>query len=65
MGSYATGVNANVTSMFARAFAKLPQKIIWKLNGKPSADVPPNVKVAEWIPQNDLLGKIMEYSGWS
>ena len=57
MGSYATGIDENVAAMFAGAFAQLPQKVIWKLNGKPSATVPPNVKVVEWIPQNDLLGK--------
>ena len=57
MGSYATGIDADVAAMFAGAFAQLPQKVIWKLNGKPSATVSPNVKVVEWIPQNDLLGK--------
>ena len=44
--------------LFATAFANLPQKVIWKLNGKPSADLTPNVKVVDWILQNDLLGKL-------
>ncbi len=31
--------------------------MIWKLNGKPSSKLSPNVKLVDWIPQNDLLGK--------
>ena len=58
MGSYATGIDEDVAVLFAGAFAKLPQKVIWKLNGKPSATLTPNVKVVDWIPQNDLLGKL-------
>ncbi|XP_072024393.1 UDP-glucuronosyltransferase 2B31-like [Amphiura filiformis] len=56
MGSYATGIDEDVAGLFAGAFAQLPQKVIWKLNGKPSATLTPNVKVVDWIPQNDLLG---------
>ncbi|XP_072022368.1 UDP-glucuronosyltransferase 2A3-like [Amphiura filiformis] len=56
MGSYATGIDEGVAGLFAGAFAQLPQKVIWKLNGKPSATLTPNVKVVDWIPQNDLLG---------
>ncbi|XP_072050023.1 UDP-glucuronosyltransferase 2A1-like [Amphiura filiformis] len=56
MGSYATGLDEDVAGLFAGAFAQLPQKVIWKLNGKPSATLTPNVKVVDWIPQNDLLG---------
>ena len=57
MGSYATGIDEDVAALFAGAFAQIPQKVIWKLNGKPSATLTPNVKVVDWIPQNDLLGK--------
>ena len=56
MGSYAAGIDENIASMFAGAFAQIPQKVIWKLNGKPSTSLPSNVKVVDWIPQNDLLG---------
>ena len=57
MGSYATGVDEDVAAIFAGAFAQVPQKVIWKLNGKPAVTVTPNVKVVNWIPQNDLLGR--------
>ncbi|XP_072036741.1 UDP-glucuronosyltransferase 2A2-like [Amphiura filiformis] len=56
MGSYANGIDEDVAGLFAGAFAQLSQKVIWKLNGKPSATLTPNVKVVDWIPQNDLLG---------
>ena len=56
MGSYTTGVDESVAAIFAGAFAQLPQKVIWKLNGKHALSVTPNVKVVDWIPQNDLLG---------
>ena len=57
MGSYAARINEDVAAMIAGAFAQLPQKVIWKLNGSPAATLTPNVKMANWIPQNDLLGK--------
>ncbi|XP_072014712.1 UDP-glucuronosyltransferase 2A2-like isoform X4 [Amphiura filiformis] len=55
MGSYATGIDEDIAALFAGAFAQLPQKVIWKLNGKPSSTLTANVKVVDWIPQNDLL----------
>ncbi len=62
MGSYATGIDEEIAGLFSGAFAQLPQKVIWKLNGKPSSKVSPNVKVVDWIPQNDLLGKLFPLS---
>ena len=58
MGGYASGMDGDVRTMFAESFAQLPQRVIWKLNGEPPANVSRNVKLANWIPQNDLLGKI-------
>ncbi|XP_072045057.1 UDP-glucuronosyltransferase 2A1-like [Amphiura filiformis] len=55
MGSYAKGVNADIAAMFAGAFAQIPEKVIWKLNGQPSATLSDNIKVMDWVPQNDLL----------
>lgn len=57
MGSYATGIDENIAAIFAGAFAQIPQKVIWKLNGMPSTSLSPNVKVVSWVPQNDLLSK--------
>ena len=58
MGTYASGIKEDIAAMFAGAFAQLPQKVIWKLNGAPPvAKLTPNIKVVDWVPQNDLLGK--------
>ncbi|KAK7913465.1 hypothetical protein WMY93_013676 [Mugilogobius chulae] len=40
----------------AAAFAKLPQKIIWKHKGYKPASLGNNTLLVDWIPQNDLLG---------
>ena len=64
MGSYAKGIDERVANVFAGAFAQLSQTVIWKLSGDLPANLTPNVKVVDWLPQNDLLGKCWcsEYS---
>ncbi|XP_034243006.1 2-hydroxyacylsphingosine 1-beta-galactosyltransferase-like [Thrips palmi] len=40
-----------------RAFGRLKQRVLWKYETDDILDkLPPNVKVAKWLPQNDLLG---------
>ncbi|XP_072049034.1 UDP-glucuronosyltransferase 2A1-like [Amphiura filiformis] len=56
LGGYVSIVKQDMADMFARAFARLPQRVIWKQRGKNPRVTPPNVKMMEWIPQNDLLG---------
>ncbi|XP_053313934.1 UDP-glucuronosyltransferase 3A1-like [Spea bombifrons] len=41
------------------AFAKVPQKVIWRYHRSQwptDVELPPNVKLMDWISQNDLLG---------
>ncbi|XP_042343848.1 UDP-glucuronosyltransferase 2B1-like [Plectropomus leopardus] len=40
----------------AAAFAKLPQKVIWRYKGKRPATLGNNTLIVDWMPQNDLLG---------
>ncbi|XP_068169708.1 UDP-glucuronosyltransferase 2A2-like [Antennarius striatus] len=40
----------------AAAFAKLPQKVIWKYKGERPATLGNNTLLVDWMPQNDLLG---------
>ncbi|XP_050933021.1 UDP-glucuronosyltransferase 2B17 [Lates calcarifer] len=40
----------------AAAFAKLPQKVIWRYKGKKPATLGNNTLLVDWMPQNDLLG---------
>ncbi len=56
MGSYINAMETDVSDMFAEAFAKLPQKVIWKSAGEPPSSIPDNVKMSKWLPQNDILG---------
>ncbi|XP_049832173.1 UDP-glucosyltransferase 2-like isoform X1 [Schistocerca gregaria] len=38
-----------------RAFASLPQKVLWKADHTLLPPLPPNVHTSEWLPQNDIL----------
>merc|ERR1712071_505240 len=44
-------------AVFLKTFARLPLKVIWKWDSdeKPE-NVPANVMLAKWLPQQDLLG---------
>ncbi|CAL8107627.1 unnamed protein product [Orchesella dallaii] len=44
------------SKMFLNVFSKLKQKVIWKWDGDLPGEVPANVKVAKWLPQQDILG---------
>lgn len=37
-------------------FSKLKQRVLWKWNGNDMPDLPKNVKLAKWLPQQDILG---------
>lgn len=40
-------------------FRQLPQRVLWKWEaGNDMPDLPPNVKLSRWLPQQDLLGKL-------
>ncbi|XP_072042634.1 UDP-glucuronosyltransferase 2B10-like [Amphiura filiformis] len=56
LGGYVSIVQQDMADMFAGAFARLQQRVIWKQRGKTPRITPPNVKMMEVIPQNDLLG---------
>ncbi|GLG97712.1 UDP-glucuronosyltransferase, partial [Gryllus bimaculatus] len=38
------------------ALAQLKQKVLWKWESDSLPDQPKNVKIAKWLPQNDILG---------
>nr|QPA18406.1 UDP-gluconosyltransferase [Trialeurodes vaporariorum] len=41
--------------MFLDAFAKLPQRVLWKYEDDTLTNIPPNVKIQKWCPQTDIL----------
>jgi glucuronosyltransferase len=41
---------------FMDAFSKLPQKVICKWETKIPNNIPSNILLVDWLPQQDLLG---------
>lgn len=37
------------------AFRNIKQRVLWKFEDESLADVPPNVMIRKWLPQNDIL----------
>ncbi|KAL3992741.1 platelet-derived growth factor subunit B [Sarotherodon galilaeus] len=56
LGTFVTELPADITNEIAAAFAKLPQKVIWKYKGSKPATLGNNTLLVDWMPQNDLLG---------
>lgn len=48
----------NLVKIFIQVFARIPQQVFWKweISDALIDNLPPNVKIAEWLPQQDLLG---------
>ena len=44
---------------FIDAFSELPQRVLWKFESDSLPNLPPNVMVKTWMPQNDILGKVL------
>ncbi|XP_057375386.1 UDP-glycosyltransferase UGT5-like [Daphnia carinata] len=52
----ATSIPPVILQTFLNVFSKLPQRVIWKWEGDVPEATPPNVVMADWLPQQDLLG---------
>ncbi|XP_076601903.1 UDP-glucuronosyltransferase 1A1-like [Chaetodon auriga] len=55
LGSMVSDMPEEITLVFLEAFRQIPQKVIWRYTGQVPDSVPENVKIMEWVPQNDLL----------
>ncbi|XP_047113325.1 UDP-glycosyltransferase UGT5-like [Schistocerca piceifrons] len=40
---------------FLDAFSQLPQRVLWKWEKDDATDLPPNVKMSKWLPQQSVL----------
>lgn len=60
LGSTIRGVALpeNIRKEILQVFSKLPQKVLWKWEGN-MTDLPPNVKISKWLPQQDILGNVI------
>jgi UDP:flavonoid glycosyltransferase YjiC (YdhE family) len=59
MGSSVRAANMpeSLRQLFVNTFAKLPYRVLWKYESTIiQHDLPPNVKISRWLPQQDLLG---------
>ncbi|CAG7725988.1 unnamed protein product, partial [Allacma fusca] len=45
----------HLRKQFIEVFSKLKQRVLWKFEAQ-FDDLPPNVKVSKWLPQQDILG---------
>ncbi|KAF3858570.1 hypothetical protein F7725_011771 [Dissostichus mawsoni] len=60
LGTMASDLPEETTSVFLEAFRQIPQKVVWRYTGPVPDNVPENVKFMKWAPQNDLLGGYKE-----
>ncbi|KAL9957668.1 hypothetical protein ACROYT_G034591 [Oculina patagonica] len=51
----ASALSRSVVDMLATAFGKLKQGVVWRLKGYIPSFLGTNIKVVDWLPQNDLL----------
>lgn len=42
--------------MLLNVFSKLKQQVLWKWESESMPNLPANVKLSKWLPQQDLLG---------
>jgi glucuronosyltransferase len=58
LGSIVQGKNMpeNYRKAFIKVFGKLKQRVIWKWETEDMPDLPKNVKLSKWLPQQDILG---------
>ncbi|KAG3276526.1 UDP-glucuronosyltransferase 2B31-like, partial [Ictidomys tridecemlineatus] len=56
LGSMVNNMTEERANVIASALAQIPQKVIWRYDGKKPPTLGPNTRLYKWIPQNDLLG---------
>ncbi|XP_034532668.1 UDP-glucuronosyltransferase 2B20-like [Notolabrus celidotus] len=56
LGTLVSALSREVTEAIAAAFARLPQKVVWKFVGEKPSSLGNNTLLVKWLPQNDLLG---------
>ncbi|XP_054869634.1 UDP-glucuronosyltransferase 2A2-like [Amphiprion ocellaris] len=56
LGTLIAELPHDLADEIAAAFAKLPQKVIWRYKGSRPSTLGHNTLLVDWMPQNDLLG---------
>ncbi|KAM9343491.1 UDP-glucuronosyltransferase-like [Pholidichthys leucotaenia] len=55
LGSVVSNMPVEKAKIFLDAFGRIPQRVVWRYTGTLPDHVPKNVRIMEWLPQNDLL----------
>ncbi|KAM7407704.1 hypothetical protein PAMA_003443 [Pampus argenteus] len=55
LGSIVSSMPEEKAKLFLEAFRQIPQRVVWRYTGVVPDDVPKNVRLMKWLPQNDLL----------
>ncbi|XP_055967184.1 UDP-glucuronosyltransferase 2B31-like [Sorex fumeus] len=56
LGSMVSNIPEEKANAIASALARIPQKVLWRFDGKKPDTLGANTRLYKWIPQNDLLG---------
>ncbi|XP_063058913.1 UDP-glucuronosyltransferase 2C1-like [Engraulis encrasicolus] len=56
LGTLISALPMEVTEVLASAFSQLPQRVIWRYDGRRPRTLGNNTLLVKWLPQNDLLG---------
>ncbi|XP_061760342.1 UDP-glucuronosyltransferase 2A2-like [Nerophis ophidion] len=56
LGTLLGDLGPEISEIIASAFARLPQKVVWRHLGRKPAALGNNTLLVDWLPQNDLLG---------
>ncbi|XP_029930512.1 UDP-glucuronosyltransferase 1-1-like isoform X1 [Myripristis murdjan] len=55
LGSMLRSLPEERAAVFLEAFRQIPQTVIWRHTGPVPDNIPENVKMMQWVPQNELL----------
>ncbi|NWX21017.1 UD11 glucuronosyltransferase, partial [Aegotheles bennettii] len=55
LGSMVSDIPMKKAIEIADALGSIPQTVLWRYTGKVPPNLPKNVKLVKWLPQNDLL----------
>ncbi|KAL4660466.1 UDP-glucuronosyltransferase 2A1-like isoform X1 [Arapaima gigas] len=56
LGSMIKNLTKEKANMIASALGQIPQKVIWRYSGEQPETLNSNIRIYDWLPQNDLLG---------
>ena len=50
-------ISLELRTLFLNVFAKLPYSVLWKYDADDFSNIPMNVRIQKWYPQEDVLRK--------